>query len=275
VLPSPLMLRVPTVPLMLVAGALTTPALAHGGGLNACGCHFNHQTGECHCHRPSGCGCPCEPPGCTQLGGVSLGSREPAPLVQEAPAPLAREPDAASEPEPLATGAACGVERWAVKTLSDPAARGLHRQTPQPASVEKLVSIPAPPWRARAPRRAAERHVYSVDACVVGYKGENDSDFHVVLQGTSGETMIVEFPDAAGCAPRSYAPGLMQQAREAFLGLVPATPTSSFQQLQEPIPVTVIGPLFLDKIHGQEGVARNGAEIHPVLRVKRRAGGCG
>jgi len=28
----------------------------------------------------------------------------------------------------------------------------------------------------------------------------------------------------------------------------------------------------LDKIHGQEGVARNGAEIHPVLRVKRRAG---
>jgi len=39
--------------------------------------------------------------------------------------------------------------------------------------------------------------------------------------------------------------------------------------------VTVVGPLFLDKIHNQEGVAWNGAEIHPVLRVKRRAGGCG
>jgi len=96
-----------------------------------------------------------------------------------------------------------------------------------------------------------------------------------VIQGTSGETMIVEFPDPANCAPRSYAPGLMKQAREAFLGLVPAPPTSSFRQLQDPIPVTVVGPLFLDKIHNQEGVARNGAEIHPVLRLMGRAGGCG
>ena len=110
---------------------------------------------------------------------------------------------------------------------------------------------------------------------MVGYKLENDSDFHVVLQGTSGETMIVEFPDPTNCAPHSYAPGLMKLAREAFPGLVPVPPTSSFRQLQDPIPVTVVGPLFLDKIHNQEGVAWNGAEIHPVLRVKRRAGGCG
>src|SRR5207245_10549538 len=123
--------------------------------------------------------------------------------------------DASPGPRPLAAGPGCGVERWAVKTLSDPAARGLHRQSPQPATVEKLVSIPAPPWRARAPRRPAERCVYSVDACVVGYKLENDSDFHVVLQGASGETMIVEFPDPAGCAPRPYAPGLMPPARTA------------------------------------------------------------
>ena len=39
--------------------------------------------------------------------------------------------------------------------------------------------------------------------------------------------------------------------------------------------MTVVGPLFLDKIHNQEGVARNGAEIHPVLRLMGRAGGCG
>ncbi len=87
--------------------------------------------------------------------------------------------------------------------------------------------------------------------------------------------MIVEFPDPANCAPRSYAPGLMQQARRAFVGLIPEPPTSSFRVLQEPVPVTVVGPLFLDKVHGQEGVAPNGAEIHPVLRVKRRAGNCG
>lgn len=38
--------------------------LFHGGGLNACGCHFNRRTGECHCHQPRGCGCACQPPGC-------------------------------------------------------------------------------------------------------------------------------------------------------------------------------------------------------------------
>src|SRR5438132_6951882 len=99
------------------AGGLPAPALAHSGGLNACGCHFDHQTGECHCHHPSGCGCPCQPPRCAQLGGVGLGGNEPAPIVRETPALPARAPDAASELEPLAAGATCGVERWAVKTL--------------------------------------------------------------------------------------------------------------------------------------------------------------
>ena len=36
----------------------------HGGGLNACGCHFNRKTGECHCHRPRACGCSCQPYTC-------------------------------------------------------------------------------------------------------------------------------------------------------------------------------------------------------------------
>ena len=30
---------------------LALPALAHGGGLNAQGCHNNRKTGEYHCHR--------------------------------------------------------------------------------------------------------------------------------------------------------------------------------------------------------------------------------
>ena len=40
------------------------PTLAHGGGLNKCGCHFKRKTGECHCHRPRACGCACEPDYC-------------------------------------------------------------------------------------------------------------------------------------------------------------------------------------------------------------------
>lgn len=30
------------------------PGLAHGGGLNAEGCHNNRKTGDYHCHRGSG-----------------------------------------------------------------------------------------------------------------------------------------------------------------------------------------------------------------------------
>lgn len=30
---------------------LTPVVYAHGGGLNAEGCHNNHKTGEYHCHR--------------------------------------------------------------------------------------------------------------------------------------------------------------------------------------------------------------------------------
>jgi hypothetical protein len=40
------------------------PAPAHGGGLNACGCHFNRKTNVCHCHRDYGCGCECQPSRC-------------------------------------------------------------------------------------------------------------------------------------------------------------------------------------------------------------------
>jgi hypothetical protein len=36
----------------------------HGGGLNACGCHAGKK--PCHCHRPSGCGCACEPASCSR-----------------------------------------------------------------------------------------------------------------------------------------------------------------------------------------------------------------
>lgn len=35
--------------------------LAHGGGLNKCGCHMNRKTNTCHCHRApyGGCGPEC------------------------------------------------------------------------------------------------------------------------------------------------------------------------------------------------------------------------
>ncbi|WP_238346302.1 excalibur calcium-binding domain-containing protein [Luteimonas saliphila] len=44
--------------LLLVALPGAGAALAHGGGLNAEGCHHNRKTGDYHCHRPAAQGPP-------------------------------------------------------------------------------------------------------------------------------------------------------------------------------------------------------------------------
>jgi hypothetical protein len=57
---------------LVLVGLPETLAQAHGGGLNACGCHFNRKTGECHCHQNWGCGCECQDSSCNA-------KREPKP----------------------------------------------------------------------------------------------------------------------------------------------------------------------------------------------------
>lgn len=37
--------------LAITIAGISTPAFAHGGGLNAEGCHNNRKTGDYHCHR--------------------------------------------------------------------------------------------------------------------------------------------------------------------------------------------------------------------------------
>lgn len=38
--------------LAVLVAARAAPAFAHGGGLDANGCHHNRKTGDYHCHRP-------------------------------------------------------------------------------------------------------------------------------------------------------------------------------------------------------------------------------
>lgn len=40
--------------LALLLAAISSGAFAHGGGLDASGCHMNRSTGEYHCHRGGG-----------------------------------------------------------------------------------------------------------------------------------------------------------------------------------------------------------------------------
>lgn len=49
-----IIVAVGVVGLMALASATgaSRPAFAHGGGLDASGCHTNRKTGDYHCHRP-------------------------------------------------------------------------------------------------------------------------------------------------------------------------------------------------------------------------------
>src|SRR5712692_8678211 len=89
-------------------------------------------------------------------------------------------------------------ERWAVKTGQDPD-RARVSGTVQ-TTVEDLISLPRPhdmlPASQDFPqyqqKRAApdELTIYTLDATITALKSELDGDYHLVLQGASGRTMV-------------------------------------------------------------------------------------
>lgn len=172
----------------------------------------------------------------------------------------------------LVTAAGCGTERWDVKTLSDADAASIHH-SPKMTTVEQLTGLPVPgPLQLHTARYSQERQVYRLTARLLRYKLEKDSDFHIVIAGASGQTMIVE--SASPNCVRGASPGDLQAikvARTGFLTILSAnslpTPGSSMRRVTQRIMMMVTGALFFDLLHGQSGVAPNGVELHPILQI--------
>ena len=168
---------------------------------------------------------------------------------------------------PSATGVQCGVERWPIKTLSDPDAAQVNF-TPVQSSVTELRSLAPPPSLPQSSRIApTELTVFTVPAQLVEMKAEEDHDIHLVIAepANSTATMITEFPDADNCSG-AVASARAQEMRTARTELVAAfgQPSSSeFTALNGTATVTGVG--FFDFLHGQTGVAPNGIELHPAL----------
>jgi hypothetical protein len=141
--------------------------------------------------------------------------------------------------------AACGVERWTVKTLQD-------RPKLLPARKTKIHFLITRPRPAHLPdtRLPFEHHVYTVTAAVVLVRHEDDSDLHVVLQ-QGGNHMIAEAPSPS-CDSHAT-PTRRRQMRIA----------RSHVKLCARARVT--GVAFFDFDHGQTGVAPNAIELHPIL----------
>ncbi len=176
----------------------------------------------------------------------------------------------ANRPTAAKGASTCGVERWAVKTLSDPREK-LVRFKPHDTSVGRLGKKPAPHVGSSTPRiKGVETTTYRVQARLVEMKLEDDRDVHLVIAVPSApsKTMIVEFPDTT-CPGASSSPkkARMASARASLIAACGQPSSSHFTDLSGTATVTGVG--FFDVPHGQTGVAPNAIELHPVLKVAR------
>jgi hypothetical protein len=160
--------------------------------------------------------------------------------------------------------AACGVERWSVKTGTDPQAPSValgsyvsstiynFHQSVRPASLPSNGRV--------APRETTQ---YRLSGTLTKYVRESDSDYHLVIQDSAGRTMIIELP-ASNCvgAGSPFGPGI-SRARSQFDARFTATTSMKTTSTA----VTIKGVGFWDFLHGQTGVAPNGIEVHPVLDI--------
>jgi len=160
-----------------------------------------------------------------------------------------------------ASGASCGVERWAVKTGTDPEARQVDATRVRDSTIAEMDGFPRP---ASLSRRNApvEVTVYRLHTTLVEYKRESDSDLHLVLADAAGNTLIAEIPSPS-CDQGSAFEDAIRASRAAFDA--GHGESSSFRSTREPVTITGVG--FFDFKHGQTGVAPNAVELHPVLSI--------
>ena len=174
---------------------------------------------------------------------MQIGNEAP-PAAEEQPLQFV-SPEAVTKP---------GVERWPVKTGQDPDVGQVGRNVINgkslgagvvPATVEELIAINRPPDM-RPPTKAfpvyqskrratVELTVWQVDGEITVLKLESDGDYHLVLTGASGHTMIAEVPTPT----------------TEFIGNSPWTANIKAAR-------AVIDNTFVKKLNPQNFVARNG-----------------
>ncbi len=207
-----------------------------------------------------------------------------------------------------------GVERWPVKTGTDAdvAKVGVNHVDGEnlgpgivDTTVEEMLKLPRaanmPPVHSSFAknsfyqnRRAAvtETTVWRLTAVVSEVKLEQDGDYHLVLKGVKGDTMIGEIPNPVPAYVGNAVWGAdIKKARDAVdkkLGHPLAPVDFSAAEMGPPtherpdnVPIkeetaamtqvgataTVIGVGFFDSSHGQTGVAPTAIELHPIFSI--------
>jgi hypothetical protein len=164
----------------------------------------------------------------------------------------------------------CGVERWAVKTLSDSAASTINFHA-RSTTVDALRQMHVSRAHFSTPRTAPiETAVYRVHAVLVEARREADHDIHLVIAqpGAPTHTMIVEFPDpTCSGVSSSIKEGQIATARSAFIAKcgAPRAYPAPFEHLSGTASISGVGFIDVEHPTPQTGVAPNDVELHPVL----------
>lgn len=172
----------------------------------------------------------------------------------------------------VSTSLACGKERWAVKVLTDKDRYEIARSA-KVMTVADLAEITGPSDEDRRSDNASnhriadqEKTTYEVTALLLGYRKEEDGDFHLVLQDlNSDSTMIAEIPDPQ-CIQDQGLSAKADQFRQALVRKFGA-PGKKTKRFAQPTKITLRGIGFFDIVHPteQDGAAPNNLELHPVL----------
>jgi hypothetical protein len=212
------------------------------------------------------------------VGGLVAGggrSRPVPPAAWPVTNPLALEAAGSDDREvlvnqPASSTGTCGVDRWSVKTGTDPDAGLVDTSAATLTTIAYLdgLAVPYTPSNGRA--QPTETTMFQLQATLVQYALEADSDYHLVLRDDSGNTMITEIPDPACVDASSPFAAMVKRARAQFDAQY--TPAGGFRQAN--VPVTITGVGFFDTAHGQTGVAPNAVELHPVLDIRFGATSC-
>jgi hypothetical protein len=161
---------------------------------------------------------------------------------------------------PKHNGGSCGSERWNIKTGTDSGASAISL-APQSSSIATLVALPAA-GGGNGRETPTEDTVWELkDVTLTELKEETDSDYHLVISD-GAKTMIAEIPYMS-CATASAWTCFISRSRSEIDAKYTVSTTPQYPSAT----VTLRGVGFFDFIHGQNGVAPNAIELHPVLEI--------
>ncbi len=160
--------------------------------------------------------------------------------------------------------AQCNSERWSIKTGTDAQASSINLNSATSTTIANLTAISAPsniPENQRI--QPTETTLWRISATLVKFIHAYDSDYHMVFADGQGRTMIAEIPDPNCIGPGSPFAAGIAHARAQFDAKF--TATEDFQEVNVPVQITGVG--FFDYQEGQEGIAPNAIELHPIIDI--------